>query len=265
MAPLGPRLYSVVEETAVNEEVSMNGTEEVTLGGMVARDYRTAAILEKYGLDFCCGGRQSLADACRAKGVDPEGVLAELARLDDSAAAEPPFASCDLDELVAHIVSTHHVYVKRTLPALDVYLQKLVAVHGGRHPELTTVREHFAQLARELTLHMAKEEEILFPYISALARVSRHEQDMPPNMFGTVQNPIRMLEGEHESAGHETELIRVLTGGYAVPGDGCTTYRVAFEELSAFERDLHRHVHLENNILFPRAVELEARLTSFVE
>lgn len=243
----------------------MNTTEEITLGGIVARDYRAAAIFETYGLDFCCRGRQSLAEACRARGVAPEGVLAELAGLDDAAAAEPPFASYELDELVAHIVSTHHAYVKRTLPTLDAYLQKLVAVHGERHPELTTVRERFAQVSRELTLHMAKEEEILFPYIVALARAGRHEQHMPPNMFGTVQHPIRMLEAEHESAGHQTELIRVLTSGYTVPDDGCTTYRVAFDELSAFERDLHRHVHLENNILFPRAVDLEAGLTSRVE
>jgi len=187
--------------------------------------------------------------------IDIDSTLLEPS-LDGSGEVE----TMRLDALVRHILDTHHAYVRRTLPLLRGYLAKLVDVHGARHPELATVERTFQSLAGGLEHHSVKEEETLFPYITALARAERGEQPMPANMFGTVRHPIRLMELEHEEAGGEMALIRQLTGGYAPPDDGCATYRVALLELEAFERDLHRHVHLEDNLLFPAALELEQRL-----
>src|SRR5262249_14644461 len=158
------------------------------------------------------------------------------------------------DRLIDHVLATHHAYVRLALPALAGYLTKLVDVHGGRHPELMRIASTFAHLGQDLLQHMVKEERILFPYIRELGSQPRRQT---PSPFGTVENPIRMMEREHREAGDEMRLIRELTAGYQPPADACSTYRVCFDELAAFERDLHRHVHLENNVLFPKAVELE--------
>jgi regulator of cell morphogenesis and NO signaling len=158
-----------------------------------------------------------------------------------------------VERLVDHIVENHHRYVRESAPRIAAYLAKLVHVHGVRHRELALVAARFDALSRELLQHMFKEERILFPYIRELATEPR----VAPSPFGTVENPIRMMEREHDEAGALQQEIRRLTGNYAVPADGCATYRACLEELAQFERDLHRHVHLENNVLFPRAVELE--------
>jgi regulator of cell morphogenesis and NO signaling len=234
-----------------------------TLGTIVANDYRAAAVLARFDLDFCCGGKRTLEEACRAKGIDPEQVAAQI---HDELGSAPPGdgsdAAWDVDALVTHIVETHHQYVRTSAPRITAYLNKLVSVHGERHPELARVAEHFVDVGRELTSHMYKEEEILFPYIRALNAAVERGAAPPPNMFGTVQNPIRMMEIEHTSAGNELAMIRELTGDYATPADGCTTYQVCFRELEAFDADLRRHIHLENNVLFPRAVDLEQTAAS---
>jgi len=174
--------------------------------------------------------------------------------------ADAPDATWEPDELTRYIVRRHHAYVRAQLPVIAAHLAKLTAVHGDRHPELRAVAGHFEQIAGELQMHLMKEEEILFPYIRALATSVEQGGAPPPNMFGTVMNPIRMMEAEHQSAGNELEIIRTLTGNFTVPEDGCATYRVCFEELAAFDRDLRMHIHLENNILFPRAVALESAM-----
>ncbi len=159
------------------------------------------------------------------------------------------------DRLIDHILTVHHAYVRSALPAIARHLAKLVDVHGGRHPELPRVAAAFDEMGGDLRQHMMKEERVLFPYIRELASASGASR---PSPFGTVANPIRMMEREHREAGDEMRLMRELTGGFTVPADGCATYRVCFDELAAFERDLHRHVHLENNVLFPKAAALEA-------
>ncbi len=159
------------------------------------------------------------------------------------------------DRLIDHILVVHHAYIRSALPAIARHLAKLVDVHGARHPELARVAAAFDEIDRDLLQHMMKEERVLFPYIRELAAEPDLSRVSP---FGTVENPIRMMEREHREAGDEMRLIRELTGGFTVPADGCATYRICFEELAAFERDLHRHVHLENNVLFPKAVALEA-------
>ena len=234
-----------------------------TVKDVVIDDYRAAAIFEKYGIDFCCGGKKTLRSACDEKGVDPVLLIAELRSLKSNGAAnDVRFAERDLDTLVDFIVSTHHLYVQSAVPILLAHTNKVAQVHRENHPELLKIAQVFQSVAEELLNHMTKEERILFPYIKRLAASAREGTSVAPPSFGTIQNPIRMMEAEHQSAGDAFSLIRAVTGGYKLPLDACTTYRVTFKELEEFEKDLHQHVHLENNILFPRAIELEKELVS---
>jgi regulator of cell morphogenesis and NO signaling len=230
--------------------------ETTTLGEIVTRDFRAGAILDRYGLDFCCGGASTLEEGCLKQGVSLARVVSELEALDPESRETPVQ---DPAALIDYIVSRHHGYVRDSLPLIRQHLAKVVAAHGSRHPELPFIEAQFSKMADELTLHMTKEERVLFPYISALAEASAHDAAPPPDMFGTVQNPIRMMEIEHEEAGESIRVIRELTHGYQPPRDACATYCLVLQELDAFEKDLHVHVHLENNVLFPRAVELEEK------
>ena len=202
------------------------------------------------------GGRRSLADACRGSGADPGAVSRALETLPpDDAGQADGVSTWPLDRLIDHIVSTHHAYVRSSLPTIARYLSKLAEVHGSRHPELTRVAAYFEQVFVDLDQHLIKEEQVLFPYVRELVR-----HDVDPRFgspFGTIENPIHMMEREHQEVGEGLRVIRELTNMYIAPADGCTTYRVCLAELERFEQDLHRHVHLENNILFPKAVELE--------
>lgn len=226
-----------------------------TVGEIVATNYRAAAVFEQFGIDFCCGGRRSVEEACLAAAADPASVVRALRAIppadeqDDTDVTNWP-----LDRLVDHIVETHHAYVKSALPLIAGYLTKLQAVHGARHPELARVATLFDELGRDLLQHMLKEERVLFPYLRELVSSSGRPRSSP---FGSVENPIRMMEREHREAGEGLRLLREITHGYVPPADGCATYGACFAELARFERDLHRHVHLENNVLFPSAVELE--------
>lgn len=231
--------------------------EAAPLADIVSDDYRTAAILDRYGLDYCCGGARSLGEQCRQKHVDLDRVVSDIGVLDPDArvaAEEDPAA------LVDGIIVRHHAYVRTMVPIIRQHLAKVAAKHGARYPELDAIASQFDALADDLWLHMLKEERVLFPYIKVLANAVRDGGPRPPDMFGTVQNPIRMMEIEHQHAGDEMAAIRELTHGYVAPADACTTFRLVFGELDAFEKDLHRHVHLENNVLFPKAVELEGKV-----
>jgi regulator of cell morphogenesis and NO signaling len=230
--------------------------EATTLGEIVSRDFRAAAILDRFGLDYCCGGARTLEEGCRQRGIGIEQVAAELETLDPASQATP---AQDPTVLVEHIVSRHHAYVRASIPVIQQHLAKVAAVHGARHSELPFVETQFLRVAAELSQHMVKEERVLFPYISALADAVMRNAPPPPDMFGTVQNPIRMMEIEHQEAGDGLEVIHELTRGYQPPADACATYRLVLQELAAFEKDLHEHVHLENNVLFPKAVELEEK------
>ena len=232
--------------------------EATTVGEIVATDFRAAGVFEQFGIDFCCGGRRSIAEACRTAAADPAAVhraLAALPPIDEPRTDD--VTQWPLPRLIDHILSTHHAYVRSALPAIAQYLAKLVEVHGARHPELVRIAAAFDEMRRDLLQHMMKEEFVLFPYVRELALPA--SAGAIPSPFGTVENPIRMMEREHREAGDELRLIRELTNGFVPPADGCTTYRVCFAELAQFERDLHRHVHLENNVLFPKAVEAERR------
>lgn len=222
-----------------------------TVGELVAEDYARAAVFTELGIDFCCGGGRSTARACASAGVEPARLVDALTAVDargaDAPAADP--RSWPLRRLVTHIEEEHHTYVRRTLPVLDAWTDKIARVHGGRHPELVEVRGLFQELAGEMTRHLDDEEQVLFPQVTALEAAS-------PGGGPVADTVVKALEDDHEHAGATMRRIRDLTGGFRPPADACTTYRATFALLEEFEQDLHRHVHLENNVLFPRALEV---------
>ncbi len=229
-----------------------------TLGRLVAERPAAAAVLEQYGIDYCCGGKRSLEEACREKGINVDELLHQIVQREAEArkrAAEPAtnWLERPLSQLCDHIEQTHHAYLRNELPRLSALMEKVVATHAQKHPELHELHRVFNELRRELETHMIKEEHVLFPAIRRL------EQDALPAAFpfGSVANPIGVMEAEHESAARALERIRELTAGYRVPEDACEAYRALLNGLRELTFDLHRHIHKENHILFPRAVELE--------
>lgn len=217
-------------------------------------------IFEKLGIDYCCGGGKSLEDACKQAKVPLQEVLQTLEQGSVPAAIAgnaQDFRQADLSGLVSHIVNTHHTYVKQEIPRLQKLLAKVVSVHGGNHPELLQAQHVFGGLAAELTSHMMKEEMVLFPYVTELEHTVRSGKRAPSAPFGTVNNPVHMMEMEHEAAGNALKELRSLTGDYTPPPDACFSYNTLFAAFRDFETDLHQHIHLENNILFPRAIAME--------
>jgi regulator of cell morphogenesis and NO signaling len=238
----------------------MTATPDATIREIVATDYRTAAVFQRHGLDFCCNGCRTIGQGCRDAGADEGALLKELDFVLGTPATDvPPYASWDVPALVSYIVANHHTYVREAMPALLLHTRKIAEVHGERHAELLHIARLFERVAGEMTDHMAKEEQILFPFMLALAAAASRNRPAPAPPFGSIQNPIRMMETEHRFVGDAMAEIRALTGEYRLPEEACTTYAVCFQELDAFERDLHVHVHLENNILFPKAAALEAQ------
>ncbi|MDT8394011.1 MAG: iron-sulfur cluster repair di-iron protein [Bacteroidales bacterium] len=226
-----------------------NSFDNNTIGQIVTNDFRAAEIFKKAGIDFCCGGNQSIADACNEKGIDPEVIVSELAVLaEQDTGRGNNFNAWDLDFLCDFIVNTHHSYVRKKLPELIFYTQKIASVHGDSHPELHEVQELFEGINKELSQHMQKEEEVLFPAIKQALK------ETDENVYQIIRSEISRMSDEHEFAGTSMDKIRSLTRNYSVPEDACNTYLVALKTLEQFEDDLHIHVHLENNILFPKAL-----------
>jgi regulator of cell morphogenesis and NO signaling len=242
------------------EESMITEMMEKSIGEIVRDNFRTAEIFEAHNIDFCCGGKQLLGDACLAKGLRPEVLLVELETVSASGVTGTRnFNAWELDFLVDYIVNNHHSYVRGALPSIDAHAKKVASVHGMNHPEVVRISALFSGLKFELEQHLHKEEEILFPYIKNLAHSRQIGKAANGASFGTIQNPIDMMTAEHEQAGADLEQIRILSGNYTLPSDACSTYTVLYQELHAFERDLHHHIHLENNILFPKALALEAK------
>lgn len=238
----------------------MFDTNTTTIRDIVAEDFRAAAVFQRHQIDFCCGGDRAIADACREKGLDAETVIAEVEAVTAGPGTLPRFNEWDLDFLANYIVTNHHSYVRRAIDTIGAHANKVASVHGERHPETIEVAKHFAAVAEDMTQHMFKEERMLFPYVVRLAEAERSGAAAPVAPFGSIANPIRMMEVEHQAAGDLMGRIRKLTSDFTPPADACTTYTVTYKELEEFEADLHRHVHLENNLLFPKALELESRL-----
>lgn len=229
-------------------------TIETTVGDLVAQRPSRSRVFEKLGIDYCCGGKKSLSEACAAKGLDADIILTTLLAAEEGTSSdEQNWARAGLSDLADHIEKTHHAYLKTELPRLEQIIAKVLKAHGSHHPELAEVQRAFAALQAELVPHMFKEEQILFPAIRRL-----EQSDVPLAFpFGTVANPIRMMEHEHDTAGDALGQIRRETSDYRVPDDACNTYRAMLDGLLKLEQDLHRHIHKENNILFPRAIEWE--------
>ena len=238
------------------------GTQDETLGEIAAKDLRKAEVFRRYGLDFCCGGKKTVKEACAEKGLDVTKIEQELQQADKNPAATRalPYNEWDPGFLADYIVNTHHTYVRNNLPDLMTYTQKVARVHGDQHPELLEIYTLVESINEELLGHMLKEENILFPFIKQLVKAKNNNQPLERPHFGTVENPVRMMEAEHESAGQDLERIRELSNNYSLPEDACGSYKMLFNMLEEFESDLHIHIHLENNILFPKALELEKQL-----
>lgn len=237
------------------------GEKEPTIGDLVTKDFRKAEIFKKYGLDFCCGGKKTLTKACNEKGLDVVQIEKELKDIDQSVKnPSQDYNSWDIGFLADYILNTHHKYVKQAIPVIYEYTQKVAKVHGDNHPEAIVIADKFLAIADELNRHMCKEEDVLFPYIKHLATAKTDKMKVESSPFGTVQNPINMMEHEHELVGNLFHDIDKLSNNYAPPADACTTFRLSYAKLKEFEDDLHQHIHLENNILFPKAIELEKEL-----
>ena len=239
------------------KETIMNNLMTKSLAQIVNSNHRAANVFEKYHLDFCCKGKRSLEEACAEKELQIEEVLADLekeASTNDSPSALS-YDTMSLGQLSEYIVMTHHQFVKREMPVIVGYLQKVAFKHGDRQPELKQIIQLFTAVKEEMEQHMQKEEMILFPRIKEIEKMVAEGKEVNINSTYLL-SPVRMMEQEHDHAGSMLAEIRRLTDNFMPPADACTTYRLSFAALEAFELDLHRHVHLENNILFPKAMQL---------
>lgn len=217
-------------------------------------------IFEKFKIDYCCGGSTPLARACEKAGVGVGEVvrlLGEAGNSESEGDVSTDLQTLSLTELTAYIVNKHHVFTREEIERLQALLAKVCSVHGENHTELFRLNAVFQKLCAELEPHMMKEERMLFPYIVAMEEAVTGKSAPPRPPFGTVRNPVRMMMYEHDAAGDLLREMRQLSNGYATPPDVCISYQTLYQALEAFEQDLHQHIHLENNILFPRALELE--------
>src|SRR5680860_70421 len=236
----------------------MNTLMNKKVGEIVAEDYRTAQIFKNHKIDFCCKGNRSIQEVAEKNKLDVDVLMREIDEVqrqnhDD----HTDFKSWQLDLLADYIEKKHHRYVEERIPVLKQYLNKLCKVHGERHPELLEITEHFNNSADELTMHMQKEESVLFPWVRKMVKAEQQQEPLEAPHFGTVQNPISMMMLEHDNEGERFRQIAELSDNYNPPVDACNTYLVTFRLLEEFEDNLHRHIHLENNILFPKAEVLE--------
>lgn len=232
---------------------------EPTVAEVVANDYRTAEIFKKHGIDFCCGGKKTIEKVCTEKGVDYNTLVAEIEAICKAPKENTKsFNDWSLTFLVDYIEQVHHQYVNNNLSLITEFAEKVARVHGVHNPETADIAKLWDSVVADLTMHMSKEEQVLFPYIRNLEKYSKGEtMKFPSSPFGTVKNPIQMMEHEHDLAGNLMKHIEALSNGFNPPAHACNTYRVLYAKLKEFQDDLHAHVHLENNILFPKAEVME--------
>lgn len=232
---------------------------EQTIGSIVAEDYRTASVFQSMGIDFCCRGNRTLQEVCDERSIDTDLLLHTLEEvMQTKIADDQEYHLWNPEFLCDYIERVHHTYVNEKILQIQPLLEKLCRVHGKAHPELFRIRELFLESAGELSQHMKKEELILFPYIRKLNKPGANGRSFAASSpFGSIQNPIAMMQSEHIQEGERFAEIAQLSSGYNPPADACATYRVTYSLLNEFERDLHLHIHLENNILFPKALQME--------
>lgn len=233
---------------------------ETTVGNVVTQNIKSAHVFKKFGIDFCCGGGVSIEKACSDKGVEYQSLYNELLEVEKISDKTIDFNALELNELIDTILDVHHTYVTENLPMMVQYANKVARVHGENAPELIEINSIVIAVANELINHMHKEEQILFPYIKEMVNVQKGISAKDAPHFGTVGNPIGMMEVEHENAGDAFKRLSELTNNYTPPEWACNTFKALYSKLEEFEQDLHQHVHLENNILHPKAIALERSL-----
>jgi len=237
----------------------MTTIDNKTVAEVVSENIKTAHIFKKYGIDFCCGGGITIDKACKKKNLDYSQLKEELLKVDDAPKAYN-YNSWKLDFLIDHILNIHHAYVEESIPLILQYSNRVAEVHGHHYTEVLKINTLFNEAANELASHMKKEENILFPYIKSLLQTEIAKEPLNSPSFGSINNPITMMEMEHEAVGDIFKEIARLTNNYTPPEDACNTFRALYAKLDEFEQDLHQHIHLENNILHPKAKQLEQTL-----
>jgi len=237
----------------------MTITENKTVAEAVAENIKAAHVFKKHGIDFCCGGGVSIEKACERKGIDYTKLKEELLNVDQVSRAYD-YNTWALDFLVDHIQNIHHTYVEESIPLILQYANRVAEVHGHHYTEVLEINKLFTEVANELAAHLKKEELILFPYVKQLVKAQKDGVKAATPHFGTAKNPIQVMEAEHENAGDVFKEIARLTNNYTPPEEACNTFRALYAKLDEFEQDLHQHIHLENNILFPKAIQLENKL-----
>ncbi|WP_339660273.1 iron-sulfur cluster repair di-iron protein [uncultured Polaribacter sp.] len=237
----------------------MNITKENTVAEIVTQNIKTADVFKKHGIDFCCGGGISIEKACKKHNVSFEEMEKELLNINNPTSNAYNYDAWKLDFLVDHIENIHHNYVTENTPIVLQYAAKVAKVHGHHYTEVLEINRLFNEVAQELAAHLKKEELILFPFIKQLVKVDKEGIKVKTPHFGTVNNPITMMEEEHENAGDILKEIKQLSNNYSPPNGACNTFKALYAKLEEFEQDLHQHIHLENNILFPKAIALEKK------
>ena len=239
----------------------MMDIEDKTVAQIVTENIKTADIFKKNGIDFCCGGNIGVQEICKKKGVDFDVVKQEIENLNTTSSGSHDFDSWDLDFLTDYILNTHHKYVAEAKGIIIEYSDKVAKVHGHHYKEVVEINELFHSLSDELTSHMQKEETILFPFIKEMVLVKKNGTQLQAPHFGTIQNPINVMDAEHDGAGDIVKKIAELSNNFTPPEEACNTFRALYASLEEFQNDLFQHIHLENNILFPKAIALEKELS----
>lgn len=251
----GPEIWKV----KISKNARQN--QEETIGEIVTKDYRKAQVFKRFGIDFCCGGKKTITEVCKTKGIDAAEVENALGSIQEEASSsQNDYLKWSLSFLSDYIINTHHQYVKDNTNFIKELATKVAKVHGDHHPEAIRIADIFSHVADDLILHLKKEEQILFPFIKELVNVQANGGVLGESGFGNVANPIQIMESEHEQAGEALQIIRDLSNNFTLPDDACNSYLILYKKLDEFENDLHRHVHLENNVLFPKAILLEEKL-----
>jgi regulator of cell morphogenesis and NO signaling len=233
-----------------------------TVGEIAAKDIRKAEVFKKYGIDFCCGGKKSLKQVCEEKGLDVEIVEAELENPAQPVSAANDYNRWEPDFLADYIYNQHHLYYYNELPVLKGLITKVAQHHGDNHPELKYMYSLFGQLVHELDTHFMREEKVVFPFIKALVQAKRTGNFEALNSQPSLTDPIRLMEVDHDAAGEILAEMQKLSNNYAPPADACNSYQFLYKKLKDLDEDLHQHIHLENNILFPKALKLDKELRS---
>lgn len=239
----------------------MRISKERKVADIVSENFKTSEVFDNYNIDFCCGGDVTLEEACNKKAVDPDKVQNDLEKVSENSDPEGDFIrQMNPSELIDYIEKRHHTYVTKALPEILTYLDKVEKAHGANHPEMKEVHREFKRAAEQLSQHLKKEELLLFPFIKKMQKALETNEAPDKSAIKDIDDSLQMLRDEHDAEGTRFERISKMTDNYAIPGDACNTFAVALKKLEEFENDLHRHIHLENNILFPEARRMEQRI-----